>query len=121
VTHRIIVDEKRWIGGLRFLPALSYCTLLSGPEAQQFATYIGWLMHRTPGGLVASGLFVLPGAGQYRPLCGDRRSAWSALPRPGGPNSPAATAMPRPRGRRDDLDLATCVVCGVVLRLFNLT
>ena len=61
VMHRIIVDEKRWIGEQRFLHALSYCTLLPGPEAQQLATYIGWLMHRTPGGLVAGGLFVLPG------------------------------------------------------------
>jgi chromate transporter len=61
VMHRIIVEEKRWIGEERFLHALSYCTLLPGPEAQQLATYIGWLMHRTPGGLVAGGLFVLPG------------------------------------------------------------
>ena len=61
VMHRIIVEEKRWIGEQRFLHALSYCTLLPGPEAQQLATYIGWLMHRTPGGLVAGGLFVLPG------------------------------------------------------------
>ena len=61
VMHRIIVEEKRWIGEQRFLHALSYCTLLPGPEAQQLATYIGWLMHRTPGGLIAGGLFVLPG------------------------------------------------------------
>ncbi len=61
VMHRIVVDEKRWIGEGRFLHALSYCTLLPGPEAQQLATYIGWLMHRTPGGLIAGGLFVLPG------------------------------------------------------------
>ena len=61
VMHRIIVEEKRWIGEQRFLHALSYCTLLPGPEAQQLATYIGWLMHRTPGGLVAGGLFILPG------------------------------------------------------------
>jgi chromate transporter len=61
VMHRIIVDEKRWIGEARFLHALSYCTLLPGPEAQQLATYIGWLMHRTRGGILAGGLFVLPG------------------------------------------------------------
>jgi chromate transporter len=61
VMHRILVDEKRWIGEERFLHALSYCTLLPGPEAQQLATYIGWLMHRTAGGLIAGGLFVLPG------------------------------------------------------------
>jgi len=62
VMHRIIVDEKRWIGEARFLHALSYCTLLPGPEAQQLAIYIGWLMHRTRGGIAAGGLFVLPGA-----------------------------------------------------------
>ncbi len=62
VMHRILVDEKRWIGEQRFLHALNYCMLLPGPEAQQLATYIGWLMHRTRGGIVAGGLFVLPGA-----------------------------------------------------------
>src|ERR1700748_250423 len=61
VMHRIIVEEKRWIGENRFLQALNYCTLLPGPEAQQLATYIGWLMHKTKGGLVAGTLFVLPG------------------------------------------------------------
>ena len=61
VMHRILVEEKRWIGEERFLHALSYCMLLPGPEAQQLAIYIGWLLHRTPGGLVAGGLFVLPG------------------------------------------------------------
>jgi len=61
VMHRILVDEKHWIGEARFLHALSYCTLLPGPEAQQLAIYIGWLMHRTRGGIMAGGLFVLPG------------------------------------------------------------
>lgn len=61
VMHRIIVDEKRWISEERFLHALNYCMLLPGPEAQQLATYIGWLMHRTLGGLVAGILFILPG------------------------------------------------------------
>ena len=61
LMHRVLVDEKRWIGERRFLHALSFCTLLPGPEAQQLATYIGWLMHRTAGGLIAGGLFVLPG------------------------------------------------------------
>ncbi len=61
VMHRIIVDEKRWIGEARFLHALGYCTVLPGPEAQQLATYIGWLMHRTAGGVTAGVLFVLPG------------------------------------------------------------
>ncbi|HUL07869.1 MAG TPA: chromate efflux transporter [Candidatus Acidoferrum sp.] len=60
--HRILVDEKRWIGEQRFLHALNYCMLLPGPEAQQLATYIGWLLHRTWGGIVAGTLFVLPGA-----------------------------------------------------------
>jgi chromate transporter len=62
VMHRIIVDEQKWIGEARFLHALNYCMLLPGPEAQQLATYIGWLMHRTLGGIMAGGLFVLPGA-----------------------------------------------------------
>ncbi len=61
VMHRIIVEEKKWIREERFLHALNYCMLLPGPEAQQLATYIGWLMHRTIGGLMAGILFVLPG------------------------------------------------------------
>ena len=61
VMHRTLVDEKRWIGERRFLHALSYCTLLPGPEAQQLAIYIGWLLNGVGGGLVAGILFVLPG------------------------------------------------------------
>ncbi|MCG7393479.1 chromate efflux transporter [Microvirga sp. ACRRW] len=61
VMHRILVEEKRWISEERFLHALNYCMLLPGPEAQQLATYIGWLLHRTMGGLMAGGLFILPG------------------------------------------------------------
>ena len=61
VMHRIIVDEKKWISEERFLHALNFCMLLPGPEAQQLATYIGWLMHRTPGALMAGGLFIVPG------------------------------------------------------------
>jgi len=60
--HKELVEERRWIGEQRFLHALNYCILLPGPEAQQLATYIGWLMHRTLGGLIAGILFVLPGA-----------------------------------------------------------
>lgn len=60
--HRMLVEERRWLGEARFLHALNYCMLLPGPEAQQLATYIGWLMHRTIGGLIAGILFVLPGA-----------------------------------------------------------
>lgn len=59
--HRILVDEKKWVGEARFLHALNFCMLLPGPEAQQLATYVGWLLHRTAGGLVAGILFVLPG------------------------------------------------------------
>ena len=61
VMHRILVEEKRWVGEARFLHALNYTMLLPGPEAQQLATYIGWLLHGIPGGLVAGTLFVLPG------------------------------------------------------------
>jgi chromate transporter len=61
VMHRILVEEKRWVSEERFLHALNYCMLLPGPEAQQLATYIGWLMHRTLGGIMAGGLFIVPG------------------------------------------------------------
>jgi chromate transporter len=61
VMHRILVEEKNWISEGRFLHALNYCMLLPGPEAQQLATYIGWLLHRTVGGIIAGGLFILPG------------------------------------------------------------
>src|SRR5215211_3650743 len=61
VMQRTLVEEKRWIGQQRFLHALNYCMLLPGPEAQQLAIYIGWLLNGTRGGLVAGTLFVLPG------------------------------------------------------------
>ncbi len=61
LMHKELVDKRRWIGEQRFLHALNYCMLLPGPEAQQLATYIGWLLHRTAGGLIAGLLFVLPG------------------------------------------------------------
>ncbi|HEY7610291.1 MAG TPA: chromate efflux transporter [Alphaproteobacteria bacterium] len=61
LMHRILVDEKKWIGEARFLHALNYCMVLPGPEATQLATYIGWMLHRTAGGLAAGLLFVLPG------------------------------------------------------------
>ena len=61
VMHRLLVEEKKWIGEERFLHALNYCMLLPGPEAQQLAIYIGWLLHKTKGGLIAGILFVLPG------------------------------------------------------------
>ncbi len=62
LMHRLIVEEKRWLDEARFLHALNYCMLLPGPEAQQLATYIGWLLHGVRGGLVAGLLFILPGA-----------------------------------------------------------
>ena len=61
LMHRILVDEKRWISEARFLHALNFCMLLPGPEAQQLATYVGWLLHRIRGGLIAGSLFILPG------------------------------------------------------------
>ena len=60
IMHQELVERRRWISEKRFLHALNFCMLLPGPEAQQLATYIGWLMHRTWGGIVAGGLFVLP-------------------------------------------------------------
>ena len=60
IMHTELVERRRWISEKRFLHALNYCMVLPGPEAQQLATYIGWLMHRSWGGLVAGGLFVLP-------------------------------------------------------------
>ncbi len=59
--HRILVEQRKWVSETRFLHALNFCMLLPGPEAQQLATYLGWVLHRVPGGLVAGALFVLPG------------------------------------------------------------
>ncbi len=61
LMHRILVEEKRWIDETRFLHALNFCMLLPGPEAQQLATYVGWMLHRIRGGLIAGTLFILPG------------------------------------------------------------
>ena len=60
IMHQELVERKRWISERRFLHALNYCMLLPGPEAQQLATYLGWLMHRTWGGVIAGLLFILP-------------------------------------------------------------
>ncbi len=60
LMHQELVENRRWLSERRFLHALNYCMVLPGPEAQQLATYIGWLMHRTAGGIVAGTLFVLP-------------------------------------------------------------
>ena len=62
LMHRELVEKRRWLDESRFMHALSYCMLLPGPEAQQLAIYVGWLLHRTRGGLVAGILFVLPGS-----------------------------------------------------------
>ena len=62
LMHRILVDEKKWVDEARYLHALNFCMLLPGPEAQKLATYVGWLLHGTRGGLAAGILFVLPGA-----------------------------------------------------------
>jgi len=62
LMHRVIVVEKRWLDEARFLHALNYCMLLPGPEAQQLATYIGWLLHGVRGALVAGLFFIIPGA-----------------------------------------------------------
>lgn len=61
VMHRILIEEKKWFSEERFLHALNFCLLLPGPEAQQLATYLGWLLHRTAGGFLAGLLFILPG------------------------------------------------------------
>src|SRR4029453_11069703 len=61
LMQRVLVEDKRWIGQRRFLHALNYCMLLPGPEAQQLATYSGWLLNGVGGGLIAGTLFVLPG------------------------------------------------------------
>ena len=62
VMHRLLVEELKWISEKRFLHALNFCMLLPGPEAQQLTIYLGWLLHRVRGGVVAGVLFVLPGA-----------------------------------------------------------
>lgn len=68
LMHRVLVEEHRWLGERRFLHALNFCMLLPGPEAMQLAVYIGWLMHRTAGGIVAGLLFVLPGVASIMAL-----------------------------------------------------
>ena len=62
LMHRLIVDDRKWVSEKDYLSALSFCMLLPGPEAMQLATWIGWRLHGTLGGLIAGGLFVLPGA-----------------------------------------------------------
>src|SRR6195952_1670696 len=70
LLHREVVDQRSWIGERRVLHALNFCTLLPGPEAQQLATYLGWLMHGVQGGGAAGLLFVIPRAGVVLGLSG---------------------------------------------------
>jgi chromate transporter len=83
LMHRSLVDELKWISERRFLHALNFCMLLPGPEAQQLATYIGWAMHGVAGGLVAGGLFILPGAAAVMALS-MLYAAYGATPALGG-------------------------------------
>ena len=83
LMHREVVDERRWVSDARFLHAPNFCTLLPGPEAQQLATYLGWLLHGVRGGLAAWLLFVLPGALVMlflSALFSCRRSSWPSAP-----------------------------------------
>ncbi len=96
VMHRELVEERRWIGERRFLHAVSFCTLLPGPEAQQLAIYLGWLLNGTLGGLIAGALFVLPGYVALMALSAGY-AAWGATSRPGcRANSSPNTMRPRP-------------------------
>jgi chromate transporter len=69
MLHKVVVEEKRWVEERRFLDALNYCTLLPGPEAQQLATYLGFILHGVRGGVLAGLLFVIPGALVMMALC----------------------------------------------------
>ena len=79
LLHRELVDQRRWLSEGRYLHALNYCMLLPGPEAMQLATYLGWLMHGVPGGLIAGGLFVLPSVFVLTGLAAIY-AAWGHLP-----------------------------------------
>ena len=95
VMHRILVEQKKWIGETRFLHALNYCMLLPGPEAQQLAVYIGWLLHKTKGGLVAGTLFVLPGFVSIMVAELDLCRLWQSR------RGPGAVLRPQGGGARD--------------------
>ncbi|MEB3324275.1 MAG: chromate efflux transporter [Cyanobacteriota bacterium] len=79
LLHRELVDRRRWLSERRYLHALNYCMLLPGPEAMQLATYLGWLMHGVPGGLIAGGLFVLPSVAVLTALA-SLYALWGQLP-----------------------------------------
>ena len=83
MLHRELVDQRRWISEARFLHALNYCQLLPGPEATQLATYLGWLLHGTRGGLIAGGLFLLPSV-LLLLLLSSLYALWGHLPLLGG-------------------------------------
>ncbi|MBI3819175.1 MAG: chromate transporter [Planctomycetes bacterium] len=72
MLHRVVVEEKRWVGEERFMRALNYCMLLPGPEAQQLATYLGWLLHGWRGAMAAGTLFIFPGAAVIFASAADR-------------------------------------------------
>ena len=131
VMHRIVVEEKRWVSDARFLHALNYCMLLPGPEAQQLATYLGWLMHRTRGGVMAGGLFILPGAiaimgsSMVYALCGAGRFRRGGLLRPEGgragdrrrsgcPHRPAGAEEPADAGARGGSFRGDLLLCRAV-------
>ena len=109
VMHQELVEKRRWISENRFLHALNYCMVLPGPEAQQLATYIGWLLHQTRGGVVAGGLFVLPSlfilvvlswiylAFGNVPLRTARAAYQPASNLPRSARNPCATAVPETR------------------------
>ena len=103
LMHRILVEERKWISEPRFLHALNFCMLLPGPEAQQLATYVGWLLHGTRGGLVAGTLFVLPGPrGHPRPLGPLRRVPRHRLARHAVLRAQGGGARDRLRGGAPD-------------------
>ncbi|MEB3265159.1 MAG: chromate efflux transporter [Cyanobacteriota bacterium] len=79
LLHRELVDRRRWLSERRYLHALNYCMLLPGPEAMQLATYLGWLMHGVPGGLIAGGLFVIPSVFVLTALA-SMYALWGQLP-----------------------------------------
>ena len=102
VMQHALVDEKRWIGQKRFLHALSFCTLLPGPEAQQLAIYIGWLLNGVRGGLIAGSLFVLPGMLALLGLsalyvgAGDTTIVTAVLPASWSASAPESSTCSRP-------------------------
>jgi hypothetical protein len=99
LMHREIVDRKRWLSEQQYLNALSFCMLLPGPEAMQLATYAGWRLHGTLGGLIAGLLFVLPGAAVAPAAAARKRSRtrqWPDNREPGPSLRPPQIACRRP-------------------------